>query len=179
MAHILVIDDEKNIRNLVRRALERCGHEVATADSGAMGLARYDDGAHWNLVLIDQRMPGPEGRLVVREILRRRPQARVVMMSAFASVCLASEVIGAGVRDSCASRSPWRRCARRWTMRSPARRLATSRPMKLDLPESATASTFSTAAEPPVDGAASKPVERTVMTLTGSDDCTVAMAAPA
>jgi hypothetical protein len=57
--------------------------------------------------------------------------------------------------------------------------LATSRPTKADLPASATAATVSTAAEPPVAAAASKPVARTVMTLTLSVDCTVAMALPA
>lgn len=57
--------------------------------------------------------------------------------------------------------------------------LATSRPTKLDRPESATAAMSSTAAEPPCAATASKPVVRTVMTLTGSADCTVAMALPA
>ncbi len=51
--------------------------------------------------------------------------------------------------------------------------------MNDDLPESATALTLSVLAEPPVAAAASKPVERTVMTLTLSLDCTVAIALPA
>jgi hypothetical protein len=57
--------------------------------------------------------------------------------------------------------------------------LAISLPMKLLLPLSAVAAAVSTAAEPPVAAAASKPVVRTVMTLTLSLLCTVAMALPA
>lgn len=55
----------------------------------------------------------------------------------------------------------------------------TSRPMKLDLPLSATPSKVSTAALPPVAAAASKPVLRTVITLIASLLCTIAIALPA
>ena len=57
--------------------------------------------------------------------------------------------------------------------------LDTSRPTNDDSPLSAGASTFSTGAEPPLAATASKPVARTVMTLIGSADCTVAIALPA
>ena len=56
---------------------------------------------------------------------------------------------------------------------------AISEPMNSDLPESATAVTASTVAEPPVAAAGSKPVVRTVITFTASTLCTVAMALPA
>lgn len=99
MSRILVIDDEKNIRNMVRLALEKAGHQVETADTGLSGLLRFGEGDGWDLVLIDQRMPGGEGRQVIPELIRRDPGARVVMMSAFATVELAAEVIQAGVKD--------------------------------------------------------------------------------
>ena len=57
--------------------------------------------------------------------------------------------------------------------------LASSRETNRESPLSATGSTFSTAAVPPVAAAASNPVVRTVITLTGSADCTVASALPA
>ena len=57
--------------------------------------------------------------------------------------------------------------------------LAISLPTYADRPASATAATLSTAAEPPLAAAASKPVVRTVITLTASALCTVAMALPA
>jgi len=57
--------------------------------------------------------------------------------------------------------------------------LAISLPTKLLLPLSATAAMASTLADPPVAGAASNPVVRTVMTWVASVPCTVAMALPA
>ncbi|MOA64980.1 hypothetical protein D3C78_1912060 [compost metagenome] len=57
--------------------------------------------------------------------------------------------------------------------------LAISLPTKLLFPASAAAAMVSTAAEPPLAAAASKPVVRTVMTLVASPDCTVAIALPA
>ena len=57
--------------------------------------------------------------------------------------------------------------------------LAISAPTNDALPESPTACTVSTVAEPPVAGAGSKPVVRTVMTLSASRLCTVAIALPA
>ena len=57
--------------------------------------------------------------------------------------------------------------------------LATSRETKAEMPASAVTVSFSTVAEPPVAATASKPVVRTVMTLIGSADCTVASALPA
>ena len=57
--------------------------------------------------------------------------------------------------------------------------LVSSRPTRLERPVSAPAGTGSIGAEPPVAGTASNPVERTVTTLIGSFDCTVASALPA
>ncbi|CAB3775204.1 hypothetical protein LMG29542_08586 [Paraburkholderia humisilvae] len=55
----------------------------------------------------------------------------------------------------------------------------TSRLTNCAMPRSAAASSFSTAALPPCAATGSKPVVRTVITLTGSCDCTIAIALPA
>jgi hypothetical protein len=57
--------------------------------------------------------------------------------------------------------------------------VASSRETKRDLPESATAVDVFNRSRAALAGTASKPVVRTVMTLTASDDCTVAIALPA
>ena len=61
MARILLIDDEKNIRLMVRTALVHVGHEVDTAADGPEGLEKFGRGQSWDLVLLDHRMPGMEG----------------------------------------------------------------------------------------------------------------------
>ena len=57
--------------------------------------------------------------------------------------------------------------------------LVSSRPTSVERPVSGPAATVSTGAAPPVAATASNPVERTVTTLIGSFDCTVASALPA
>ncbi len=99
MARILVIDDTKNIRKMVGLTLEKEGHAVQAAEDGVQGLELFGDGTAWDLTLIDQRMPELEGREVAREVRRRDPAARLVMMTAFATIELASDVLRAGATD--------------------------------------------------------------------------------
>ena len=61
MARILIVDDENNIRMMVRLALQHVGHTVETAADGAEGLQKFGNGSNFDLVLLDQRMPGLEG----------------------------------------------------------------------------------------------------------------------
>lgn len=99
MAHILVIDDENNIRLMVRIALQAAGHEVETAADGLEGLEKFADGAGWDLVLLDQRMPGMEGLQVLEEMRRRDANAHVVMITAFGTIDLAINAMKAGATD--------------------------------------------------------------------------------
>jgi CheY-like chemotaxis protein len=99
MARILVIDDTRNILKMVRLTLEREGHTVETAEDGLQGLEAFGDGSSWDLTLVDQRMPHVEGDAVIVEARRRDPAARLVMMTAFATTELASQVLAAGALD--------------------------------------------------------------------------------
>src|SRR5690348_6719317 len=99
MARILVIDDDKNLRNMIRRTLASAGHEVEVAQNGVEGLARFGDGVSWGLTLVDQRMPGLEGIDVIWRARQRDPAARMVMMTAFDTVQLAGEALATGASD--------------------------------------------------------------------------------
>lgn len=99
MARILVIDDENNIRMMVRIALEQSGHEVDVAEDGRSGLAKFGDGSQYDLVLLDQRMPGMEGLDVLREMKSLNPSARIVMITAFGTIDLAVDAMKAGATD--------------------------------------------------------------------------------
>ncbi len=99
MAHILIIDDESNIRMMLKLALTHVGHNTETTGDGYEGLERFASGADWDLVLLDQRMPGMEGLEVLREMRRRDASVRVVMITAFGTIDLATEAIGAGATD--------------------------------------------------------------------------------
>ena len=96
---ILIIDDETNIRTMIRLALEHSGYKADASADGMDGLLKYGDGQFWDLVLLDQRMPGMPGIEVQREIFRRNPKARLILITAFGTIDLALEAIGAGASD--------------------------------------------------------------------------------
>lgn len=98
-ARILIIDDETNIRLMMRLALEHVGYTIETASDGIEGLQKFGDGAGWDLVLLDHRMPGMTGTEVQREILKRKASTRLIMVTAFGTISLALEAIQAGASD--------------------------------------------------------------------------------
>src|SRR5579872_503365 len=99
VARILLIDDESNIRTMIRLALQHAGHTVETAADGPEGLEKFGSGEDWDLVLLDHRMPGMAGLDVLREIHRRDPNARVIMITAFGTIDLAVDAMKAGATD--------------------------------------------------------------------------------
>jgi DNA-binding response OmpR family regulator len=74
MSKILVIDDEKNILQLICHALTRFGHHVETAVNGQEGIEKFDDG-NFDIVITDIRMPGVDGNGVVRHIRNSAKQS--------------------------------------------------------------------------------------------------------
>ena len=99
MARILVVDDEANIRMTVRLALQHVGHTVETAADGPEALDKFDLGGGWDLVLLDQRMPGMEGLEVLRQMRQKAPKARIIMATAFGTIDLAVEAMKSGATD--------------------------------------------------------------------------------
>src|SRR5215831_20684563 len=96
---ILIIDDEENIRQMIRLTLEAAGYEVGEAEDGIEAFAILGSDPEWNVILLDQRLPVMEGTQVLRRIKVLAPFARVVMMTAFASVEIAVEAMKLGATD--------------------------------------------------------------------------------
>lgn len=83
---ILVVDDDAGPRRVVRRLLEREGHQVLTAESAAEGLTQleiYDGGL--SCVISDYLMPGKSGMELLVHIRTHWPQLPVVLVSGFTS----------------------------------------------------------------------------------------------
>ncbi len=99
MQTILVVDDETNIRMMVRMALQHEGYKVELASDGVDALERFSDGTGIDLVLLDQRMPGMEGLDVLREMRKRNPTAKVIMVTAYGTVDLAVQAMKDGAND--------------------------------------------------------------------------------
>ena len=98
-ARILIIDDETNIRLMMKLALEHVGYTVDTASDGMEGLKKFGDGKEWDLVLLDHRMPGMTGTEVQQEMIKRNAETRLIMVTAFGTISLALEAIQAGASD--------------------------------------------------------------------------------
>lgn len=96
---ILVIDDEENIRRVTRLTLQAAGYEVGEAGDGQRGLEAFGDGASWDAVLLDQRMPGMDGLETLRHINERDASAHVIMATAYASIELAVDAMKLGASD--------------------------------------------------------------------------------
>jgi DNA-binding response OmpR family regulator len=60
MPRILVVDDSPDLALIMRMQLERCGHEVITAENGRRGLRRFFEDRP-DLVILDLRMPDLDG----------------------------------------------------------------------------------------------------------------------
>lgn len=96
---ILVIDDEDHIRRVMRMTLESSGYGVGEAPDGLRGLEAFGDGSTWDAVLLDQRMPGMDGLETLRRMKERKADARVIMITAYASIELAVDAMKLGATD--------------------------------------------------------------------------------
>lgn len=94
----LIVDDERDIRELLVLTLGRMGLRVDTAAN--LGEARELLGSgHYDLCFTDMRLPDGNGIELVGEIARHHPQTPVAMITAFGSMDLAVEALKAGAFD--------------------------------------------------------------------------------
>ena len=81
MFHILVVDDDKNTRRLMRAVLEADGYTVTTAEDGVRALAELDR-EHVDLVVLDVMMPNMDGYAFCSALRAGRSELPVLMVSA-------------------------------------------------------------------------------------------------
>ena len=84
MASILIVDDERSMRDFLKILLEKEGHKVNTAESGDRALTILDAQAV-DVVVSDIRMPGMSGIELLEAIKERLPELPMIMITAFAS----------------------------------------------------------------------------------------------
>ncbi|ABB23755.1 response regulator transcription factor [Pelodictyon luteolum] len=80
MKRILVIDDEPDILNLMRRMLEKHGYRVSCAENGKIGLQHIDH-EPYDLVITDMQMPGVDGMAIIHHLSKRAPDTRIIAIS--------------------------------------------------------------------------------------------------
>ena len=95
---ILVIDDEKNIREGLQMALEDDGYEVLTAADGTAGLQKALSDVV-DLIITDLRMPGIGGQELLRRVTSETPGVPVIVLTGHGTVETAVEAMRMGAYD--------------------------------------------------------------------------------
>jgi two-component system, NtrC family, nitrogen regulation response regulator NtrX len=98
MRTVLVVDDEKSVRDSIKMILEYERFDVQQAEDGPAALARLRSGVA-DLVLLDIKMPGMDGMKVLQEIRSLWPYLPVVMISGHGTIETAVEATKMGAYD--------------------------------------------------------------------------------
>jgi two-component system nitrogen regulation response regulator NtrX len=98
MSKILVIDDERSIRNTLKDILEYEKYSVDLAEDGIKGIEKIK-GNGFDVVLCDIKMPGMDGIEVLEQLVQISPDTPVVMISGHGNIDTAVESIKKGAFD--------------------------------------------------------------------------------
>ena len=96
--HILVVDDEESIRELLAEYLNNCGYEVTCAASGQEALSYYKSN-RFDVVVSDLMMGPIDGMELLGEIKKFDPDAVFIMITGFPSIESALEAVKKGAKD--------------------------------------------------------------------------------
>ena len=95
---ILVVEDEKNMREILKILLEGEGYNVSTATDGTEGIGLLDREI-FDLVITDIKMPGVDGIEVLKKAQEMSPGTLVIMITAFGTTESAIEAMKLGAYD--------------------------------------------------------------------------------
>ena len=95
---VLIIDDERSIRNTLKEILEFEGHQITLAEDGAAGLETASAGS-FDVIFCDIKMPGMDGVEVLDKLAESGNETPVVMISGHGSIDTAVECIKKGAFD--------------------------------------------------------------------------------
>ncbi len=97
-ARILLVDDEPQVLHFLERLVRGLRFDVVACSGGAEALAELG-GGHFDVAMIDVRMPDVGGLDVLRAVRQEAPECQVVLMTGFAAIDSAIEAIKLGALD--------------------------------------------------------------------------------
>jgi len=95
---IIVVDDEKIICNTTKKILEKEGYEVDTFTDSVLALDAIRKN-QYDLIITDLMMEQVSGMDILREVNRRSPQTKVIMLTAYATLEATIEAIREQIYD--------------------------------------------------------------------------------
>ncbi len=93
--HILVVDDEKSVRSILKAYLETEGYRCEAVDSGEEALRVFEE-RDYDLVISDIMMPGMSGIELLKKLQSRHPDTAVIMLTARGSRDIAVKALKSG-----------------------------------------------------------------------------------
>ena len=96
--HILIVEDGRSQREMLRDFLISEGHRVMEAENGEAAVTTVAN-HHFDLILLDYKMPGMDGLAVLKEVKRINHEIDVVIITAYGTIETAVEAIKAGAVD--------------------------------------------------------------------------------
>jgi two-component system response regulator PilR (NtrC family) len=98
MARLLVVDDERSMRELLDLVFKREGHQLTVASNGREALEALQKGS-FDLIITDVKMPDVGGIELLRAAREQSPETMVIMMTAFATINSARAAFKLGADD--------------------------------------------------------------------------------
>ena len=96
--HMLVVDDEKSVRDLLAEYLNEYGYEVTCAANGQDALKLYKQG-HFDIILSDLNMAPMDGLELLSQVKEINSDAIFIMITGYPSITSSIEAIKKGARD--------------------------------------------------------------------------------
>ncbi|GJL77253.1 MAG: hypothetical protein NPINA01_02420 [Nitrospinaceae bacterium] len=99
---VLVVDDEADVRDVIRLHLEGAGYNILEAENGEMAIANLreeDNMVNVGLILCDIRMPKVNGIECIQFLSREAPGIPVVVVTGYPDTEMATSLLKNGVKD--------------------------------------------------------------------------------
>ncbi len=96
MNRVLIVEDERSMRDLLSMMLRKEGYAVEAADSGTQAASRIAKDPFYDLVVTDVSMPGMTGLELLRHVRKVSPESSVILMTAYGSKETAIEALNEG-----------------------------------------------------------------------------------
>lgn len=99
---VLVVDDEQDIRKVVRMSLEKLGYYVIEAEDGQQAITLLNEGEHpmvIDVIITDIRMPNINGIEAMDYFQREYPSIPIIVLTGFPDLDLAMQLMKRGLTD--------------------------------------------------------------------------------